>query len=163
LFLRVFPIRIEERLCTFVQGGIDREEYFLLLALRIGVSNSPLQRARIAGRLIMMADTTNLLLTFAGLNGALTCLTLWKISHEETKKGRKLAWNLPFQKRRKPAKKRKRGKPSSHATQSRTRHHVKPATKQKGVDILPPQYNLPKTEIREEESPYLEGEWEVIA
>jgi hypothetical protein len=111
----------------------------------------------------MMLDTTNLLLTFAGLNGALTCLTLWKISHEETKKGRKLAWNLPLQKRRKAAKKRERRKPPGHATESRIHNHAKPAAKQKGVDILPPQYNLPKTEKREDESPYLEGEWEVIA
>lgn len=104
----------------------------------------------------MMLDTTNLLLTFAGINGALTCLTLWKISHEEAKKGRKLAWNLPFRNRRKPVKKRSRKK-----THARTQH-VKPVIPQKGVDILPPQYDLPRAETSEDDGPYLEGEWEVI-
>jgi hypothetical protein len=106
----------------------------------------------------MMLDTTNLLLTFAGLNGALTCLTLWKISREESKKGRKLAWNLSFQKPLKRAKKPTRT-PTTH---KRKRRYNKSKRRQKGVDILPPQYNLPRDENSDEESPYLEGEWKVI-
>jgi hypothetical protein len=159
----MFPITIEERLCTFIQEDIDCEEYFQSRTLRRCLPNSTLHRSRSSGGPIMMLDTTNLLLTFAGLNGALTCLTLWKISHEEAKKGRKLVWNMPFRKRRKPAKKRVHRKPSGHTRKSRPHHKVKPAAKQQGVDVLPPQYNLPKTEIRDDESPYLEGEWEVIA
>ena len=105
-----------------------------------------------------MLDTTNLLLTFAGLNGALTCLTLWKISREESKKGRKLAWNLSFHKQLKRAKKLTR----THVTQKRKRRYFKSKPRQKGVDILRPQYNLPRDENSDEESPYLEGEWKVI-
>ncbi len=108
-----------------------------------------------------MLDTTNLLLTFAGLNGALTCLTLWKISREETKRGRKLAWNLSFRKQEKQAKKPKRARPSIRATRNLKRKNVKAS--QKGVDILPPQYNLPQDDkCDEESSAYLEGEWKVI-
>jgi len=112
-------------------------------------------------------DTTNLLLTFAGLNGALTCLTLWKISHEETKKGRKLAWNLPFRnararKKGKRATKPPRARARVHATQNKKRKNVKPRSSQKGVEILPPQHNLPQDDRYDEESPYLEGEWKVI-
>lgn len=109
-----------------------------------------------------MLDTTNLLLTFTGLNGALTCLTLWKISHEETKKGRKLAWNLSFRKQGKQVKNPTRAHSRAHATQKRTRKTMKPKPSQKGVDILPPQYNLPRDDTADEESPYLEGEWKVI-
>jgi hypothetical protein len=109
-----------------------------------------------------MLDTTNLLLTFTGLNGALTCLTLWKISHEETKKGRKLAWNLSFRKQGKRVKKPSRARSRARATQNRKRKTVKPKPSQKGVDILPPQYNLPRDDKSGEESPYLEGEWKVI-
>ena len=109
-----------------------------------------------------MLDTANLLLTFAGLNGALTCLTLWKISHEETKRGRKLAWNLSFRKQGKRAKKPTRARPRVHATRNRKRKNVKPRSSQKGVEILPPQYNFPRDDRNDEEGPYLEGEWKVI-
>ena len=104
-----------------------------------------------------MLDTTNLLLTFAGLNGALTCLTFWKISREESKKGRKLAWNLSFQKQLKRVK-----KPIRTPTTRKRKRRSKSKPRQKGVDILPPQYNLPRDENSDEESPYLEGEWKVI-
>ena len=109
-----------------------------------------------------MLESTNLLLTFAGLNGALTCLTLWKISHEETKKGRKLAWNLSFRKQKKRANKSTRTPSRTRATQNRKQKKVKPKPPQKGVDILPPQYNVPQEAKGDEESPYLEGEWKVI-
>lgn len=108
----------------------------------------------------VILDTTNLLLTFAGLNGALTCLTLWKISHEETKKGRKLAWNLSFRKQRKRVKSPKSAHSPVHA--NRKRKYVKLNKLQKDVDILPPQHNLPRDEKRDDESPYLKGEWKVI-
>lgn len=128
----------------------------------IGLPTSPPHDTSVSGGLVVILNTTNLLLTFAGLNGALTCLTLWKISHEETKKGRKLSWNLSFRKQRKRAQKPKHARSSVHATQNRKRKYVKPITPQKGVDILPPQYNIPRDEKRAEESPYLEGEWKVI-
>jgi hypothetical protein len=116
----------------------------------------------VSGGLGVILDTTNLLLTFSGLTGALTCLTLWKISQEETKKGRKLAWNLSFRKQRKRAKRPKRARSRVHANQNRKRKYVKPTSPQKDVDILFPQYNLPRDAKRDEESPYLEGEWKVI-
>ena len=109
-----------------------------------------------------MFDTSTVLLTFAGLNGALTCLTLWKISHEETKRGRKLAWNLSFRKPGKRTKKPTRAHSRAHATQNRKRKSVKPKPSQRGVDVLPPQYNLPREDRSDEESPYLEAEWKVI-
>jgi len=109
-----------------------------------------------------MLNTTNLLLTFAGLNGALTCLTLWKISHEETKKGRKLAWNLSFRKQKKRANKPTRTRSCTRVTQNQKQKKVKPKPSQKGVDILPPQYNVPLEDKCDEETPYLEGEWKVI-
>ena len=112
--------------------------------------------------LIVMLDTTNLLLTFAGLNGALACLTLWKISHEETKRGRKLAWNLSFRKPRKQTKKPTGTHSRVHATQNKKQKTVKQKLSQKGVDILPPEYNLPRKDERDGERPYLEGEWRVI-
>jgi hypothetical protein len=128
----------------------------------LGLLTSPPHHPSLSGGLGVILDTTNLLLTFSGLTGALTCLTLWKISHEETKKGRKLAWNLSFRKQRKRAKSPKRARSRVHVNQKQKRKYVKPITPQKDVDILSPQYNLPRDAKRDEESPYLEGEWKVI-
>ena len=76
----------------------QRDEYLSTVRSLIKKRSSTSHNTRVSGELVVMSDTTNLLLTFAGLNGALACLTLWKISREESKKGRKLAWNFSFQK-----------------------------------------------------------------